>query len=223
MDCHDADELLPGLVLDALTDDEQRAVDQHLATCDRHPQIDDYRRVAAALMLGVKPVPPPTRLKHQLMARVYRDLDPGAVVRPWQQAWAWAVAAVMAALALGLGVRNYAVSAQLASAPAQWQVQPAAAGVQTSGSLVYLPKEQTATLTLRQLPPLPAGDVYEVWLLKGSTARPAGVFRPSAVESASVIVNGQPSGYDTIAVTREPGPDGSPAPTSKPFVTGSLR
>ena len=224
MSCDEIDDLLPGYAFGALEPGEEREVERHLATCDRHPQMADYGRVAGALAATVTPVAPPDNVKRRLMARVYEDLEPRTVARPWWQApWSWAVAAVLAVLALGLGVRDYVVSSQLAAAPVQWQLQPATTGAQTSGTLVYLPKEHTATLVLRQLPPLPAGRVYQVWLIKGGSPQPAGVFQPAADASASVLIKDQPPAYDTVAVTQEPGPDGSPAPTTSPFISAALK
>ncbi|MDE3074452.1 MAG: anti-sigma factor [Chloroflexota bacterium] len=223
MDCREVDDVLAGAVLGALNPDEQTAVDQHLASCDQHPQIRGFQRVADELAASVKAVPPRAEVKHKLMARVYRDVEPRTAKFAWRGAWGWAVAAVMAAIAAGFGVRDYVASSQLASAPAQWQLQPSVAGVQTTGTLVYLPRERTATLTLRQLPPLPLGEVFEIWLIKGGAAQPAGVFRPLGETTASVIVKGQPLGYEAVAVTREPAPNGSAAPTTAPFVSGSLR
>jgi hypothetical protein len=129
----------------------------------------------------------------------------------------------MALLALGLGIREHALSSQLASAPVQWQLQPAAAGVQARGTLVWLPAQKTATLSLEQLPPLPASKVYEVWLIKDGRPAPAGVFEPESDNSASVIVKGDAPTYDTVAVTEEQGPSGAPAPTSQPFLASSLK
>jgi anti-sigma-K factor RskA len=157
------------------------------------------------------------------MARVYTDLAPQRLRRPWwQRAGSLAAAAVLAVLALGLGVRDWVVSNQLAQAPRSFPLAPLAAGVRARGTLVYLPRQGATTLTLEQLPPLPAGRVYEVWLIKGSAPQPAGVFQAGGDGSASVILKGAPSGFDTVAVTEEPGPQGSSSPTSQPLLAGAL-
>lgn len=106
--------------------------------------------------------------------------------------------------------------------PRSFPLAPLGAGVHARGTLVYLPRQSAATLTLEQLPPLPAGRVYEVWLIKGSAPQPAGVFQAGGDGSASVIVKGVPTGFDTVAVTEEPGPQGSSSPTSQPLLAGSL-
>ena len=225
MDCAAVDELLAAYAFGAATPEEARDVDQHLASCDLHPRLADFREIADMLPSSVPPVTPRDQVKHRLMARVYTDLAPAPARRLWwQRTWSLAAAAVLAVLALGLGVRDWAVSSRLASAPVTFGLAPlAGATAQASGTLVVLPRQNTATLVLRQLPPLPADRVYEVWLIKGNTPQPAGVFTPASDGSASVILKGSTTGYDVVAVTSEPGPQGSLAPTSPPFVGGPLK
>ncbi len=213
MTCADVDELLPGLALGAATPSERQELEQHLAGCDRHPLYADFEEIAAMLPFAAPPASPRHEVKNRLMARVYGDLDR----QPWwRRAQAWAVAAVLAVVALGLGIRDMVVSNQLAGAPVIWQIG-------STGTLVYLPQQHTATLMLQQLPQLPPDRVYEAWLIKDGKPQPAGVFRPSADGAASLIVKGSPIGYNTVAVTEEPGPNGSAAPTSPPFLAGSLQ
>lgn len=223
MDCADVDELLPGVALGSATPAEVRQVEEHLATCQAHRQLEGFRRIADILPMSVPPLPPPGDLKHQLMARVYHDLEPRLLRRPWwQRTWSWAAAAVLAVLALGLGLRNWVVSSQLAAAPVSWQLAPVTAEVRASGALVYVPGQNVATLTLQGLSPLPPDRVYEVWLIKAGKPQPAGVFKPAPDGSASTVIKGTLSGFDTVAVTEEPGPQGSSAPTSQPFIAGSI-
>jgi len=218
MECRDVDELLPSLALGAVTADEQRELETHLAGCQQHPHMAGYRAVAGMLPLSTPPVPPSSEVKNRLMARVYGDLEP-KVIRPpfWRQAGSWLIAAALALVALGLGIRDWSLGRQT---PAIWQLRPTGA-LQAAGTLVYVPGQDSATLTLQQLAPLPGDRVYEAWLIRGGTPEPAGVFTPKPDGTASVMVKA-PSGYDTVAVTSEPGPDGSQAPTTQPFVAATL-
>ncbi|HLG70188.1 MAG TPA: anti-sigma factor [Chloroflexota bacterium] len=223
MDCAAVDELLPAIAFGNVSPREAREVEAHLASCQGHQHLADLQRVASMLPMSVPPVPPRDELKHHVMARVYGDLEPRPLRRLWwQRTWSLAAAAVLAALALGLGVRDWMVSSQLAAAPMSWQLAPALAGTRTTGALVYLPRQNLATLTLEGLQPLAPDRVYEVWLIKAGKPEPAGVFKPSADGSASSILDRPPSGFDTVAVTEEPGPQGSSTPTSQPLVTGSI-
>jgi hypothetical protein len=129
----------------------------------------------------------------------------------------------LALVALGLGVRDWAVSRQLAAAPLTWQLAPTGASAAASGTLVYLPNQGTATLALESLPQLPSGRVYEVWLIQGGTPQPEGVFSPAGDGSASAILKAAPLQFDTVAVTEEPGPNGSASPTSPPFLAATLK
>ncbi|HVA24457.1 MAG TPA: anti-sigma factor [Chloroflexota bacterium] len=224
MDCAAADDLLAAFALGAATPEEARELQQHLASCDKHPQLAGFWEIAAMLPSSVPPVTPRDQVKHRLMARVYTDLAPVHLRRLWwQRTWSMATAAVLAVLALGLGIRDWGVSQKLANAPISFGLAPLGSAARASGTLVFLPQQNSATLVLQQLPQLPADRVYEVWLVKGSTSQPAGVFKPSDDGSASIIVKGTPSGYDHVAVTEEAGPQGSAVPTGQPFVGGSLK
>jgi anti-sigma-K factor RskA len=223
MACADVDELLPGLALGIATAAERRQLEDHLATCPNHPHFAELEEVAAMLPLTSPPQPPRDQLKHRLMARVYADLEPVVLRAPWwQRAGGWLAAAVLAVVALGAGAREWFVSQQLASAPRSWALAPTGASA-AHGTLVYLPQQGTATLALTQLPPLPSERVYEVWLIRGGKPEAAGTFKPAPDGSASLIVKGTPAGADVVAITEEPGPDGSPAPTTQPFIAGPLK
>jgi hypothetical protein len=223
MTCDEIDDLLPGLALGAATDKEAREVTRHLQTCNRHARWEDFHRVAEALAMSVEPVKPAGHVKQRLMGRVYRDLEPRLAGRSWRWVSGWVAAAALALVTLGLGIREHMLAGQLASAPVQWQLQPAEAGLEASGTLVWLPSTSTATLTLHQLPPLPASEVYEVWLIKNGAPAAAGIFQPAPDNSASVILKGDPPAYDTLAITKEPGPNGTQAPTSPPLMAASLK
>jgi hypothetical protein len=62
-----------------------------------------------------------------------------------------------------------------------------------------------------------------VWLIRsGGSPEPAAVFVPDSNGSKVVLVNRSLAGYSVMAVTNEPGPDGSPAPTQQPQLYGSV-
>lgn len=51
---------------------------------------------------------------------------------------------------------------------------------------------------------------------------PAGVFRPDADGSKLILLNQDVSRYSVIALTVEQGPDGVPAPTQAPGMSGPV-
>ncbi len=71
-------------------------------------------------------------------------------------------------------------------------------------------------------PPLSAGpgQVYEVWLIgEDGVPAPSGVFDQPTDQHAVVADRDQ---YDTLAITAEPGPLGTDAPTGEIVATASL-
>ncbi|HEX5503568.1 MAG TPA: anti-sigma factor [Thermomicrobiales bacterium] len=154
----------------------------------------------------------------------------------WPAARAYAVAAVLL-LALGLGLlgwnlllqgqvrqlrveRDQAVAArdQARAALATYTLS-ATAGHTGSGQLLYLPQQQQAILVVSGLPPLQPGQVYQVWLIQGGQPRGVGILTAPSGEAA---VPGNLAQYQVVAVTVEPGPDGSPKPTTPPILAGQL-
>lgn len=78
------------------------------------------------------------------------------------------------------------------------------------------------TLLAAQLPPLPEGRVYQLWRIAGAAPESAGTFRVGEDGAALVSLGaaGPEAAGVVFAVTSEPGPQGSPAPTSDPLILG---
>ncbi len=93
----------------------------------------------------------------------------------------------------------------------------------TGGRIVFQPDGQTAVVVLEHLPPLPAGRVYQLWLLQGTSPVSAGTFVPGDSGAASVVVRapGRLSGFSGFGLTAEPAP-GSPAPTGQILARAAL-
>lgn len=108
--------------------------------------------------------------------------------------------------------------AQARSQLATWNLAPT--GGQTgTGTLLYLPQQQQAIVVVNGLPPLPPGRVYQLWLIQNGTPSGAGIFSTPTGETALRV---DLSRYQMVAITIEPGPAGSPAPTSPPILTGAV-
>jgi hypothetical protein len=79
---------------------------------------------------------------------------------------------------------------------------------------VFMNASQGVLLIASNLPPAPAGKLYEMWVIpKGGAPRPAGTFQSGPQGTAMHILNGVVDSSVTLAVTVEPD-TGSPAPTS---------
>jgi len=95
---------------------------------------------------------------------------------------------------------------------------------QPQGKAMYNPPTGTLVFLASNMPAIPAHNAYELWLIPASGAAPipAGVFKPDASGSATVIKAALPTRIDakTFAVTVEP-EAGSSAPTSQPIMVGT--
>ena len=138
----------------------------------------------------------------------------------------YSVAAVaLVALVVGLVIGQ---AYRPASAPATGQVARfTLAGHQdmagAQASVIDLKADGLALVDFRGLPPAGSGRVYEVWLIRsGANPEPVAVFVPDSNGAKVVLVNRSLAGYGVMAVTNEPGPDGSAAPTQQPQLYGNV-
>lgn len=85
---------------------------------------------------------------------------------------------------------------------------------------VLLNPSRGVVLIASNLPPAPAGKIYEMWIIKGGQATAAGLFQSAANGNALHIQETAVTLDAKVAVTLEP-ESGSPQPTSTPlFVAG---
>lgn len=153
----------------------------------------------------------------------------------------WAAAAAMLAVAAYLGYSNRELQQQLsvdrgqiarlaagadrAEALTEALTSPDAKQVMLTetrgpakpvGHATYLPKRGALIFVASNLRPVPANKTYELWVIpaNGKAPMPAGLFRPDASGSASVVMPMLPEGVDAKAfgVTIEDA-QGSPTPT----------
>jgi anti-sigma-K factor RskA len=90
-------------------------------------------------------------------------------------------------------------------------------------TVIDLKSDGVALVDFRGMPALADAKVYELWLIpKGGNPEPVTVFVPDSNGAKMVLVNRSLAGYAVMAVTREPGPEGSPAPTQQPQLYGNL-
>jgi anti-sigma-K factor RskA len=147
-------------------------------------------------------------------------------IRPakwWNRAAPWAVAAaLLLLLSGGLLAWNLQLRQQIVPTPVVETIALEAtnAAPGASGEVIYRPGENLLLLDVRDLPELEPGEVYEVWLIAGDNPpRPAGVFDQSTDQHAIVADRGE---FDVLAITNEPGPMGTEAPTGEIVATAAL-
>jgi Anti-sigma-K factor rskA len=227
------DELEPLIAADALDGLDQADHDrmtqlmaEHGADCIECRRLTtEYREVAGAIALVVDPVPMSAGAEDALIRAAAGGVGEGPVAqsvvarRRIGPARRW-VAAV--AVAAGLAVLGGVIGYNLAPGPAGIRTLALTGQAQGQLTLVYQPGRREARLVGAGLADPGAGKVYELWYQPSPNAKmvPAGVFTPSngSVQGAPVRVG---PAFDLVAVTIEPGPEGSPQPTQQPILAAT--
>ncbi|GAB7006317.1 anti-sigma factor [Nocardioides sp. AN3] len=215
--------------LDALDDDERAEFEKHLAGCPTCQAEVDSLREAAVGLAELTEVAPPAGLRERVLAdaSVVRPLPPLVLHSPRRRRWSALVAAAAAVILVGGGAAIWhpwtgsaptppSISAvdRVAQAPdAQRTTQTLADG--GTVTVYRSAKLDKAAVVVKDLPTLPNGKVYEMWLqdTQGSML-PAGVV-PAGVSSGEMVLNGSASTAVGAGMTVEP-TGGSEAPTSAP-------
>jgi anti-sigma-K factor RskA len=183
-------DLAAAFALDALDVGEAGEFEQHLAICpDCEDELARLRVAAVALAFAGELAVPPPGLRE-------RVLDVGAPVIPLRRRrrpQVVAVVAVVAAAAIAIAVRP-------------WDDGRSIGGVerftaQGARATLLVDRSGDAVLAVRRLPPPPAGKAYEIWVIAGGKAAPAGWVRGTLAAltrpvppGASVAVSVEPAG-----------------------------
>jgi anti-sigma-K factor RskA len=191
--------------------------------------------------LTIEPMEPPPALRDRIAAAIAAEVaspapEPVATIasaspapepirKPasfWSRATPWAAAAaILLLLSAGLLVWNLRLREQLATAPVTETIAlaPTDAAPGAHGEVTYLPQDNLLLLDVRDLPPLKPDQVYEVWLIGADGPVPAGTFDQPTDQHAVVADRSQ---FETLAITAEPGPLGTAAPTGEIVATAPL-
>lgn len=213
----------------ALDDAERVAFDQHLRECAAcREEVAELTATTARLALAAAaPAPPGLRDRVLAEARRTRQLPPSAEVsrlqdrrRRWYQQPASVAAALLLVVSAALGgvavvERQQAERAErLASRIAAIATDPDARVVtvraSTSGTGTVIAARGSAIFRTADLPELPEGKAYQLWLLHSDGPQSVGVLGRGGVLEALVEDIGSAQG---LGLTIEPA-GGSPAPTS---------
>lgn len=244
MSIPDIHALVGAYALDALDDLERAAFTRHLAECDAcSVEVAELRETAARLADGAWSVPPPS-LRSAVLAEVNttRQLPPEQP-RPETAVpaavWRWrrvtAAAAVVAIAAAGAGAASYAVQSErvrdqravaaaaradadrmraILSAPdVALRTGPLAGGGRVT--VVMSATQNAGMAMMADAPPPPNGHAYQLWLMDGTNAIPAGVLAAGAGQGARLLP--PVKGMKTFGVSIEP-TGGSKTPTSDKVV-----
>ncbi len=234
-------------VLGALDPEDAEAIRAHVEACPTCREVAGrLRRVVVALPLAVEESAPPPRLRERVLAAAAASRRPSfapfavvaqrpplraptssPLVRSGRRVPVYAAAAI-ALVTLLAGVLVGEVAFRETQRPAQSQVSRfTMAGHQdmsgAQASVIDLKSDGLTLVDFRGLPQPGAGRVYEVWLIpKGGSPESVSVFVPDSNGGKVVLVNRSLAGYAVMAVTNEPGPDGSAAPTQQPQLYGNV-
>lgn len=237
-------DLLGAFALGAVDAQEAAAVRAHLATCaECQAEMAGLWAAVDTLPDLVAPMDPPPALRERISAAILAEAASGSPATPaplrpapdqrlpepirparwWAAAAPWAAAAAMLLfLSAGLLVWNLRLQNQIETAPTPDTIALAAtdAAPGASGQVTYLPDDDLLLLDVRDLPALEPDQVYEVWLIgSDGIPSPAGVFDQPTDHHAIVADRDL---YDTLAITAEPGPLGTEAPTGEIVATAPL-
>lgn len=235
----DIQDLLGAYALGVADPAEQQAVVSHLAGCaECREEVAALGMAVHALPLGSNDRAPSPELRSRILLAAERTPQgvPNSAPEPrivsMQAApipigrsrrsslLPWAVAAAL--LVFSVGMMSWNVTLRDANETAVRTIAALEAtgpGIDATGNVTYLESSGVLLVSTDNLPPVAVGQVYQVWLIDGSTPISAGVLLPGSTTFAIVV---DPSGYQVIAITIELGPIGVAAPTSEPILAGAI-
>ncbi|MGH9516220.1 MAG: anti-sigma factor [Terriglobales bacterium] len=234
--------------LGSLEGDEKLSLEKHLqecASCRR--ELDDLRGSAALLALSASGPRPPARSKSRLMDAIAKEPRARTASSPtrWWSALGWAAAAAMLIFAAAMWNQNQRLKSSInewadLSSQQRQELEGARRVVDTltandamrvtvlpvgvkaplpEGKAIYSRQRNGLIFMASNLRPLPAQKAYELWLIPTTgNPIPAGVFKPDARGTATVVNPPLPQGIEAkaFAITVEP-ETGSTTPT-KPII-----
>ncbi|MDQ6790900.1 MAG: anti-sigma factor [Candidatus Dormibacteraeota bacterium] len=248
VDHEELENSIAAYVLGSADPEDEDRLRAHLEACASCREL--AARLAPAvssLPLEPEPVKPPRRLEDRVVAaaaatRGASDPKPRSIRRVWLpgpprvrvrfsglRAGLAAAAVLLFAAGAVAGSSLDRLGAQRPAArPPAAEVQRyqlagsgPMAGVQANA--VYLKRDSLTLVDFKYMPAPAPGQLYELWLITGDgRAVPAGVFSPESDGSKVVLVDRNLEGVKTVAVTAEPAPNGSQAPSQAPQLVGRI-
>jgi anti-sigma-K factor RskA len=218
-------------VVDALDDLERARFETHLADCSDCREEVRTLSEAASLLGASASATPPRGLRERVLADIatVRPLPPVPPAPPHvarRRRWAQLVAAAAAVVALVTGITVWQQPWEDESSPqptvAEQVIAAPDAAEQTislaSGAEVTLVRSESlgkAVVETRDMPSLPSGKVYELWLQNPAGQMVRAGEMPVAANQTFVLVGDAASAVGA-GITVEP-EGGSDQPTTKPI------
>jgi anti-sigma-K factor RskA len=249
MDKERFDDLKEAYVLGALPEEERLEFERYLAERpDLQVAVEDLGAFADLLALSPEQQEPSPELRRRIMDTVQAEavqtqVHPRAERRSWlDRLWeavglrdlalAGATVLVVGLFSWGMLLQGEMRDLQGRVQVLQGQVQDQSQGPQmialggagteqgARAEVVTLEGDR-AVLVAEDMPPVPEGKTYQIWVIKGDTPQPSGLFEPKG-GSIAAVVERPVEGADAVAVTVEP-EGGSPKPTTDPMLVGEIK
>ena len=240
------------LALDALQGDERVTLEKHLEGCSScRSELERLRGDMALLALSASGPAPPLRSRERLLKAIAKEPRAQKIGAARRSSWTllpWLAAAALLLVAAFFWQQSDRLAqrvARLQDESAQQQTQlerarevvstltstdalrvtlvAAQAPPQPQGKAIYVRERSSLIFLASNMPALPPQRSYELWLIPTTGAPiPAGMFKPDARGSATVVEPPLPSGVEAkaFAITVEP-EQGSSAPTMPIVMMGA--
>jgi anti-sigma-K factor RskA len=240
------------LALEALQGDERVTLEKHLEGCSScRSELERLRGDMALLALSASGPAPPRRSRERLLKAIAKEPRAQKMGAARRSSWSllpWLAAAALLLVAGFFWQQSDRLAQRLArlqdeSAQQQTQLERAREVVSTltstdalrvtlvaaqappqpQGKAIYVRERSSLIFLASNMPALPPQRSYELWLIPTNGAPiPAGMFKPDARGSATVVEPPLPGGVEAkaFAITIEP-EQGSSAPTMPIVMMGA--
>jgi anti-sigma factor RsiW len=190
-------ESVAAYALDALDDTERREFEEHLAGCGQcREELEALRDAAAALAYIPEGPAPPPALRERVLKRVHDDRRPNVV--PLRRRYALpavaTIAVAAAAAAIVLAVWGSNLSSSLDRKDAISRVLATGKRVPMGSDTQVVVASDGRAVVVSNLERAPSGKTYELWVIQGSSIRPAGLFQQGENGSPMLLGRRVPQG-----------------------------
>ena len=227
------EDLKEAYVLQALPEEEHREMEGYLALHpELKPELEELGSLASILALSPAEHNPSPRLRKRLMRTVESEAanepsERGSVLQRLReflsvQRLALGAAAVALVALFGWNVLLQSEVQDLQGRLEDRQtfaMQGSGTASSTQARVVELDRRQAIVLA-DDMPSIPEGETFQIWVIEDGTPKPAGTFEPG--DTVAAPITDSLRGAQTVAITVEPD-GGSQQPTSDPVLQTNLK